>query len=154
MAHVHQGIDFVIGVYIVYRGKVLLVRHKKLRKWLPIGGHVELDEDPEQALFREIKEECGLRVKVMGSRRPKIIFPGFKSLLAPRYLNIHRISNSHRHIGMMYFATAKTDKVTLAVKEHDEIRWFSKRELAKLENVPPDVRHFAKTAFTIVRTEK
>ena len=132
----------------------MLGRKKKFGKWLPIGGHVELDEDPEQALFREIKEECGLRVKVMGSRRPKIIFPGFKSLLAPRYLNIHRISNSHRHIGMMYFATAKTDKVTLAVKEHDEIRWFSKRELTKLENVPPDVRHFAKTAFTIVRTEK
>ncbi len=58
MAHTHELIDFIINIYIIYKGKVLLIYHKKLDKWLPIGGHIELDEDPEEALFREVKEEC------------------------------------------------------------------------------------------------
>jgi 8-oxo-dGTP pyrophosphatase MutT (NUDIX family) len=41
-----------------------LINHKQLNKWLAIGGHIELNEDPDEALFREGKEECGLEIKV------------------------------------------------------------------------------------------
>ena len=57
MAHIHEKIDFVSTAIIVHRDKVLLVHHRGLKLWLPVGGHIELDEDPEEALFREIKEE-------------------------------------------------------------------------------------------------
>ena len=66
MPHIHELIDFVVDIYIVYKDKVLLIHHKELKKWLPIGGHIELDEDPEEALFREVKEECGLEIEVLG----------------------------------------------------------------------------------------
>ncbi len=37
--------------------KILLVDHKKAGLWLPAGGHVEPDEDPQQTVVREAEEE-------------------------------------------------------------------------------------------------
>ena len=42
---------------VVHEGKVLVIHHRKLDRWLPLGGHIELDEDPEQAALREAQEE-------------------------------------------------------------------------------------------------
>ncbi len=137
MAHLHDLIDFTIAAFIVHADKVLLVHHKKLDTWLPVGGHIELDEDPEQALMREIKEESGLDVQIMGARE-NIDSDHIKSLIPPVYLDIHKITDEHRHIGMVYFATSKTDKIVLAEQEHNDIKWFTKEELGSddlLENV-------------------
>ncbi len=38
---------------------VLLVEHRKLGWWLYPGGHIEPDEDPAQAVIREVTEETG-----------------------------------------------------------------------------------------------
>src|SRR4030067_2349953 len=106
MAHIHELIDFTIEIFIVYKNKVLLIHHRALDKWLPVGGHIELDEDPEQTLFREIEEETGLTdIKVLGSKL-SLERDGFKSLFAPAYLDIHRINETHRHIGMVYFGAS------------------------------------------------
>ena len=147
MAHIHELIDFVIDVYIVYKDKVLLIHHKELNKWLPIGGHIELNEDPEQALFREVKEECGLEIEILGEK-PKIHSKGTKFLYSPVFLDIHKISENHKHIGLYYFAKAKTDDVVLNEKEHKEIRWFSEKELDNPDfNLEPGIKLCAKYAL-------
>ncbi len=133
MAHINDLIDFTISAFIVHEDKVLLVHHKKLNTWLPVGGHIELDEDPEQALHREIKEECGLVVQVCGQHED-IDSSHIKSLIPPMFLDIHKISDTHRHVGMIYFATSKTDKVKLAEQEHNDIRWFTKEDLEADKN--------------------
>lgn len=129
MPHINELIDFTIAVYIVHGEKVLLIHHKQLSKWLPIGGHIELDEDPEEALFREIQEECGLDVEIAGTK-PELNESGTKSLLPPTYMNIHEIKPPHRHVGLIYFAKAKSDQASLAAAEHNEIRWFTAEELS------------------------
>ena len=48
MAHIHEKIDFTVSIFVVQDGKILLIHHRNLNKWLPLGGHVELDEDPEK----------------------------------------------------------------------------------------------------------
>lgn len=37
MGHIHKDIDLTASVYIVHDAKVLLIFHKKLQSWLPIG---------------------------------------------------------------------------------------------------------------------
>ena len=66
MAHIHEKIDFTVAIFVVHDAKVLLILHRKLGKWLPLGGHIELDEDPEIAARREAKEESGLDVELLG----------------------------------------------------------------------------------------
>src|SRR5262249_10507978 len=41
-------------------GACLLTRHRKLRKWLQLGGHVDGEERVECAALREAREESGL----------------------------------------------------------------------------------------------
>lgn len=147
MPHIHEHIDFVVTAFIVYKGKVLLVFHKQLQKWLPIGGHIELDEDPEQALFREIQEECGLEVEILSSK-PDIGNEGRKPLLTPNYLDIHRIGETHSHTSLTYFARAKSDTVKLAEREHEDIRWFSEADLENPEfQIQEDIKFYVREAL-------
>ncbi|MCL5413284.1 MAG: NUDIX hydrolase [Candidatus Marsarchaeota archaeon] len=47
----------VAGCVIVNKGKILLLKHKKLGVWLYPGGHIEEGEMPTEAAIREAKEE-------------------------------------------------------------------------------------------------
>lgn len=128
MAHIHEKIDFTVAIFVVQGGRVLVIHHRKLDRWLPLGGHIELDEDPEQAAVREAREESGLEVELVGER-PPTTGPGTRALIAPRFLDIHRISTTHEHIGMIYFARVRSGDVTLATEEHHHIRWCTSEEL-------------------------
>lgn len=132
MAHIHDKIDFTVAIFVVHDAKVLLILHRKLSKWLPLGGHIELDEDPEIAALREAKEESGLDVQLVGER-PPTTEPGTRALIAPRFLDIHRISDTHEHIGMIYWARPLSGDVTLATEEHHDIRWCSAADLDTLQ---------------------
>jgi len=134
MAHIHEKIDFTVAIFVVHRGKVLLIHHRKLDKWLPLGGHVELDEDPEQAALREAREESGFEVELMGER-PPTSETGTRALIAPRFLDIHRINDVHEHIGMIYWARLKSGEISLAQAEHHDIGWYTSEQLEVLQ--PP-----------------
>ncbi len=136
MPHLHDKIDFTVALFIVQHDRVLLVHHRALDTWLPLGGHIELDEDPEHAALREAYEESGLEIELLGER-PPTTEPGTRALLAPRFLDIHRISATHEHIGMIYFARPRhpATALTLAAAEHHAIRWCTQEELATLS--PP-----------------
>ncbi len=147
MPHVHELIDFTVSVFIVHDNKVLLIHHKKLNIWLPIGGHIELDEDPEQALFREVKEECGLEIEILANK-PSIESPGTKFLYTPSFLDIHALPENHKHIALTYFAKSASDEFIYNKEEHHDIRWFGKEDLEKSEfSLIPAVKFYAKEAF-------
>jgi 8-oxo-dGTP pyrophosphatase MutT (NUDIX family) len=132
--HIHEKIDFTVAIFVVHEGRVLLIHHRKLDKWLPLGGHIELDEDPEQAALREAREESGFEVELLGER-PPTTEPGTRALIGPRFLDIHRIHETHEHIGMIYWARPKNGQMTLAAEEHHDIRWCSAADLDALQ--PP-----------------
>jgi 8-oxo-dGTP pyrophosphatase MutT (NUDIX family) len=134
VAHIHEKIDFTVAIFVVHAGRVLLVHHRNLDRWLPLGGHIELDEDPEQAARREAKEESGLEVELLGER-PPTTEPGTRALIAPRFLDIHRITDTHEHIGLIYWARPVNGRLALAAAEHHDIRWCSAGELEGLK--PP-----------------
>ncbi len=147
MAHIHELIDFTVDVFIVYNDKVLLIFHKKHSMWLQVGGHIELNEDTDEALFREVQEECGLDIEIIGSK-PNLEVKGTKFLYTPAFMNIHDITNIHKHISLVYFAKAKSDKFKLNEKEHTDIRWFTIEDLDKPEfNINEAVKFYAKEAL-------
>jgi len=151
MPHLFYDLDFTVSVFIVYEGKVLLVHHRKLGRWLPVGGHIEIGEDPEQAAHRETMEESGLEIELLGPRPPKS-FPGTKILTAPSYLDVHDIHGDHRHIGMIYFARAGGAELRLAEEEHHAIRWFTPEELVDPERgVDEAIRFYAAEALARVQ---
>ena len=147
MAHIHEKIDFTATVFVVRDRQVLLIHHRRLNQWLPLGGHIELDEDPETAARREALEESGLEVELLGER-PPTTGTGIRALITPRFLDIHRITDSHQHIGMIYWARPKNGEVTLAPDEHHAIRWCSRDDLERLAPpMHPSVKWYCRQAI-------
>ena len=59
----------------MWEGKVLLHLHRKLGMWLPPGGHIEKDELPDEAAVREVLEETGVKVELVGEKRADVDDP-------------------------------------------------------------------------------
>jgi 8-oxo-dGTP pyrophosphatase MutT (NUDIX family) len=52
---------FSVAVFARRRGRVLLIFHRRLGTWLPVGGEIDAGETPLDAARRELFEETGLR---------------------------------------------------------------------------------------------
>lgn len=152
MAHINEKVDFTVEVFIVYKNKVLLRKHDKHHYWLSIGGHIELDEDPNQAAIREVKEEVGMDIELFdGLRLNDVNVPEYKELIPPYFLNRHRINENHEHVTLTYFSKSKTDKFEGSESEKSEdIKWFSKEELGNLGDIKPNVRLYGLKALEIL----
>lgn len=153
MPHINEKIDFTVDVYIVHKDKVLLRKHDKYNIWLGVGGHIELDEDPNQAALREVKEEVGLEVELIDNRQYRKSTEQYLELIPPVFLNRHRINPNHEHISLIYFANSKTDIHTNEGREASEdIRWFS---LDELENdrldINENIKRYALAALKSTR---
>jgi 8-oxo-dGTP pyrophosphatase MutT (NUDIX family) len=147
MAHIHEKIDFTASIYIVFNNKVLLHKHKKLGIWLPPGGHIELDEDPNQAAIREAREETGLDIELIGN--PQAGLPqmtGRQDLIPPKFLNRHffdKKTGEHEHVDLVYFGRAKSADAKHEI-EGGEIAWFSKEDIERNDvGIFPDIQKYA-----------
>jgi ADP-ribose pyrophosphatase YjhB (NUDIX family) len=155
MAHIHEKIDFTSSIYIVQDGKVLLHKHKKLGIWLPPGGHIELDEDPNQAALCEAKEETGLEVEIIGNPRlvdaPK---DGSKDLIPPMFVNRHNFNETHENVDMVYFARPVGGTVQ-AEEAGGEVEWLDEDAILKNEkDIRDGVRSYALAALRHFQNKK
>ncbi len=144
MAHLNYYLDFTVAVFVVENHRVLLVHHRGLDRWLPLGGHIDPGEDPISAVHREALEESGLRIELL-VEKPLPLLPDVKVLPPPLYMDIHPIQDQHKHLGMVYFAHPIEGELTLAPAEHHAIRWFQAEaiEAAPVEEIPLNVRFYA-----------
>jgi 8-oxo-dGTP pyrophosphatase MutT (NUDIX family) len=129
-------VDLVVSAYIVHSGHVLLVDHRALGCWLPVGGHVEIGETSDGALFREIWEETGLwlgpeDVLQLRHRQPDSAFHNRRSLLTPMYVDIHDYPTipGHRHLALIYYLRSPTPEVRCENLAHKAARWFTREDL-------------------------
>ncbi len=153
MPHIHTGpgeVDFAADVFVVRGDRVLLRMHDKYKIWLAPGGHIEPNEDPNQAAIRETKEETGLDVTLFSWH---VIPPDddseYKELIPPRFMNIHPITPNHRHVSLVYFARSiEGDLNPTGSDVSKELRWFTKEELEEnKEGIKKSIVHYALTAL-------
>ncbi len=154
MPHIHEKVDFTVSALIVHKNTVLLRKHDKYEIWYGPGGHIELGEDPNEAVIREAKEEVGLDIKLAGDSFSFNEPSGEKSLIPPRFLNRHYITDVHEHVDMVYFATADTDSIIQNEKEVSEsIHWFTKEDLENRKfGIGERICHYASEALKELRS--
>jgi 8-oxo-dGTP pyrophosphatase MutT (NUDIX family) len=136
---------FTATAYIIDQGKVLLIMHPKLKKWLPPGGHIEANETPPECAKREVKEETGLDIEFILQENLWLDFWNATSIQRP-YLclleNIpaHGDKPPHQHIDMIFLAKPVSGIA------HSDARWFS---LGEIEQMADDDEIFGETKKTI-----
>ena len=119
---------FVATAFVVYGDAVLLHWHRKVKGWLPPGGHVEPNEDPVQAVLREVLEETGLEVEILPTV-PLFRVENLEQVQPPVTILIEDIPDDgegpHKHIDFIYFTVPREvpDSVPPGWK------WFTRNQL-------------------------
>ena len=116
------------SAWIVSResGAILLTHHRKLERWLQLGGHTDGESDVLASAIREAEEESGLR--------------GFEAL--PRGgpveildVDVHEIpargtEPAHQHHDIRFLLeVSEAQTIERQVAESKEIRWFDAAEI-------------------------
>ena len=122
----------------------MLHRHRKLEMWLPPGGHVEKDELPDEAAVREVLEETGVEVELVGERREDVTDP--VQLHRPAGVQLEYIGPGHEHIDLIYFARPRGSVKIRAEFEKDKVGWYSPEDWNSL-GVNAEVRGWCERAL-------
>lgn len=114
---------------IVKNNSVLLHYHLKIKLWLPPGGHIEENEDPIQALKREVLEETGLVIDIINtSNTVAKQFQNVYSLIPPHTIFIESISDktedNHEHIDFIYIC-----KIVGGQIKNNKWKWFTRKDI-------------------------
>ena len=149
MAHIHELYDFTASAFILHptEAKILLLKHRKIGKWLQPGGHIELNENPLQALHHELEEETGLKPSdyeiIQTAEQPQPKNGNNRVLPLPFYLNEHNFDDKHQHIDLAYLVKAKIDTLTEHPDGADAIGWVSLEEIKSLLDIDEIFAHTA-----------
>ncbi len=119
--------------------KVLLVDHKKAGLWLPNGGHVEPDEDPQMTVRREVREELGVEARFFSSTPLFLTICPTVGAVAP-----------HVDVSLWYVLVAdSTQSLWFDEAEFHQIAWFALDKLPLARSDPHLARFVAKLQMLI-----
>jgi 8-oxo-dGTP pyrophosphatase MutT (NUDIX family) len=125
------------GVYLILDGKILVLKRSEdeetFGKWCMPGGTLDKDEDPKEALVREVKEEIGVTIdkKKIGN-------------IAVVFVSNPKLSFLYH---MFKYELDRLPKIALN-DEHSEYRWVTPQEALKLDLIE-DEDECLKLAFNI-----
>ena len=109
---------------IIFKENRILAMKRSLKKdagpglWETISGRINADEDPLEAVQREIEEECGLNVAV--DPRPVTAY--------------HATRMGHPMIVILYRAEYISGEVVQSA-EHDDHAWLTPEQFAEISTI-------------------
>lgn len=130
-------------------GRVLMTHHRKLQRWLQLGGHTDPHEyDPADAALREAQEESGL---------PDLCFhPALER--RPLDVDVHRIparnkpgreEPAHDHLDIRFLLLTERPEAIAISDESNDLRWFPLAEVAGLGVDPALERALSRVAAIV-----
>ena len=123
--------------------RALLTHHRKLGRWLQLGGHVDGEPQLARAALREAQEESGIS--------------SFEFLdgadLDPLDLDVHTIpargsEPQHEHWDVRFLLRAATEAIQIS-DESNDLRWFTPEELSRVTSEQSVLRLPAKSAVRV-----
>lgn len=120
---------WVTTVYLVNsEQKVLLTWNKNLQTWIPVGGHIDFGETPEEAVMREVAEETGFEFEFVSPHEKDDY--GSVKLLRHQYVQVEEVPHHNKHMNFVFFGKCTDwNKEKAVTDEQEKLRWFSEDEL-------------------------
>ena len=114
--------------------RVLLVDHRKARRLLPPGGHVDPGEDPSTTVLRELREELQLEARLLQD--------------APVFLTVTEtvgLTAGHTDVTLWYAIDGRGfEPTTWDIEEFADVRWVPFDAIPTLDVEPHLSRFLAK----------
>lgn len=98
----------------------LLTHHRKLQRWLQLGGHVDGESEVQRAALREAREESGMQ-------HLELLVPGRH--LEPLDLDVHTIparkqDPQHEHWDVRFLLRALPGQELVISEESNDLQWI------------------------------
>ncbi|WP_328323884.1 NUDIX domain-containing protein [Kribbella sp. NBC_00382] len=122
-------------------GSSLLVDHLNARRWLPPGGHVEVDEHPADTAAREVQEELGVTAVFADPAK------------APAFVTVTEtvgIDHGHTDVSLWFVLHGwRGMPMTVDLTEFRAARWWTAGEIAAAgpDVLDPHYQRFIGKAF-------
>ena len=121
--------------------RALLMHHRKLDKWLQMGGHADGDDDLAAVALKEAHEESGIAGLSLANDG------------APVDLDVHEVrpprEPPHLHLDVRFVAVAPAGCVAVANDESHELRWVLLDDLVS-SHEEQGMRRLARAARSIL----
>jgi 8-oxo-dGTP diphosphatase len=135
---------FSVAIYARRGKQVLVIEHRRLQTWLPIGGELEPGETPLEAAARELREETG----IIGTFRN---LDGALDGVPPGLIGYeeHQAGSKGMHMNFVFVAEVAANVDVIPNEEFGMWRWVDRGELEVLDS-PLNVRQFGFLALDAV----
>jgi 8-oxo-dGTP pyrophosphatase MutT (NUDIX family) len=125
------------------RVQTVLLHHRKLERWLQLGGHLDGDPDVRRSAMREAREESGLRTL-------RFIDDAIYDI------DVHRIpargsEAEHDHYDLRFAIEADPREPLLGNAESHDVRWIALTDLEAYA-IDDSVRRLATKTATLPRS--
>jgi 8-oxo-dGTP pyrophosphatase MutT (NUDIX family) len=119
---------WVTTVYLVRKdGRVLLTFNNTLKTWIPVGGHVDFGETPEEAVKREVEEETGFEFQFVPEATEES--EGRVHVLHPQRVQVEAVPHHGHHINTVFYGLCTSWSDRSHTDENERLRWFTLDEL-------------------------
>jgi 8-oxo-dGTP pyrophosphatase MutT (NUDIX family) len=129
------------------RRRCLLAHHRKLGRWLQLGGHADGQWQVEHVALREAREESGMHC---------FEFVPIDGVLIPFDVDVHQIpprfdargqliEDAHEHHDVRFLLIAHPGQELCASDESHDIGWFTPDEVLELTDEESVLRMLHKT---------
>lgn len=139
---------------VLHQDSVLLIEHAKLGWWMPPGGHLDPDEDPVQAVLREVREETGLDCEIIAPQT--FAHDAIQVLPAPFTILVEDVpehGQTVQHIDCIYILRPAADPTALTAQEGEVtgVRWVAIAQVGDLPT-PPELPALIRAAADSIIT--
>lgn len=114
---------------------VLLLNHRKIGKWIPIGGHVKKSESLESAVVRELKEEIGV-VPVYWFDKNSKTWSSLPVIFSEKMEKIAAFEETAEHLHRDFIFVAIIDyhflEESFVGESAGRLKWFTLEDVSKL----------------------
>lgn len=128
---------FSVAIFCRHQGEILLIRHRRLGTWLPIGGEIEPGETPLEAARRELQEETGLQGHFPAGLGVDGTPPGLIGY------EEHPAGSKGLHMNFAFVADVSS-RLLAACDEYDQVLWTKD---ATAVACPENVRQLVRLAL-------
>ncbi len=112
----------------------MLTHHRKLDRWLQLGGHAEGQWNVEEVALREAREESGLA---------HFEFVPINGIVMPFDVDVHEIparydahgnliDDAHEHYDIRFLLIAASDDGIQVSDESHDVKWFTPYEVREV----------------------
>lgn len=119
----------IVSAIVIHKSKILIAKRAKSKKFAPnkwefISGFVDENKTAEEIINNELKEEVGIKGKIIRKFNPYTI-----------------IDKESRWIVLSFLIKINNERLKLNKKDHSEIKWVTLKELKNYKELSNEIKN-------------